>query len=155
MDNLEQQNDINKSYVLLPTLTSNINTMDFSYHPKMEIGVMTKDKEFLGVVDYNIENRRRVLLGMDDILKKDLDPVTFEQVHAYFAEKTIKSKDVSENINLLNNAFKNHREKQKDKQKLKLSPQPSPSFSPSIDKEEERKKNLLKISPFTVPTPRP
>lgn len=153
MNTTETTNEQIKSYVLFPTLTSSINIMDFSYHPKLEIGVMTGDKDLKGVFNYNIENRNRVLLSMDELLKKDLEVVTFEQVSAHFSDKTLKLNDIHEDIISLNNLFTNHRNRQKEKNKLKMAPMPSPK--PSIDKEEEKKKNLLKMNPFVIPSPKP
>lgn len=153
MNNLEKSTDPVKSYILLPTLTSSINIMDFLYHPKIAIGVMTGDKDFKGITNYNLENRTRVLLDIEEIIKKDLSPVSFEEVAVHFSDQTIKTKEVHNDIINLNNVFTNHRNRQKDKHKLKMSPMPTPNQKPDI--EEEKKKNLLKNNPFVINAPKP
>jgi hypothetical protein len=155
MEQSEIKNVGVKSFILYPTLTSSINLMDNTYHPKLTLGAMSGDTDLKQYMDYNIENRTRVLLEMDNLLLKDFNDVSFEQVAEHFSSKTKKTVDVNENIIQLTSLFANHRSKQAEKIKLKMSPSLKPMPMPGAGKPDEdiKKKKLLTLNPFKIPNP--
>lgn len=157
MEQSEIKNDGIKSFILYPTLTSSINVMDHSYHPRLTLGAMTGDKDLKEYMDYNIENRTRVLLSMDDLLAKEISEVSFEQIAEHFSTNTKKIENLNNNVIQLTGLFANHRNRQAEKMKLKMSPslKPMPMPMPSVGNtdEELRKKKLLTLNPFRIQNP--
>lgn len=159
---MKEENVIQNSYILYPTLTSSVNIMDNYYNPKLTLGILSGNEDLKNFPEYNAENRARVLLNMSSLLDKEIGEITFEEIAAHFNSNTKKIEDINSRINHLSSLFAVHRSKQSDKIKLKLSPSPSPSLNKKMiptpmdnsgfkNEESEKEKNKIKLSnPFKV-----
>lgn len=148
MENTNIEQNI-KKFTLYPTLTSNVNIMDFNFHPNLTIGRITNDRQLKDFLNFNMESKNEILFNIDDLLKKELPEVSFEQVSDYFLNNNKNNQDLLS----LNKIIERSRNNKMDKLKLKMTG-PSPSMSSKND-EEMKKKNLLKMNPFKIPNPNP
>jgi hypothetical protein len=118
------------TFKIFPTYTSSIIKMDNSYDPRFTLGLLQGDKDIVGLDNFNLENKMRVLTSMDELLANQIPNLTSDQVSFHFSTLANRLNSNANEIIQLSTKFSQHKAKQTEKLKNKLTPgmpMPTPS----------------------------